>query len=135
MQRGGCIVGRGQVVGTKVTAVPPIEVEVSTPVVVAMVLFAAVELESLIKIELAVAVNTEVPLKVVSVPMLLISVLMEVNSVFRAVCWAPLTVPVAASVAKVTARFNKVVTWDSARRLPAIARLHRSRFAATASGR
>ena len=43
-----------------------------------------------------------------------ISDLMEVNSAFRATRWVSLTVPVAASVASVTARLSRVVTCDMA---------------------
>jgi len=65
---------------------------------------------SLRNTEVVVAENTEVPLKVVLLPMRSISALIEVNSASRAVRWLLPTVPVADSVASVTARFNNDVT-------------------------
>src|SRR5882724_6771907 len=62
------------------------------------------------KMEVVVAVNTDVPLNVVVLPMRSISALICVNSASRAPRCAWLTVPVEASVARVTARLRSVVT-------------------------
>ncbi len=87
------------------------DVEASEPTVTEIVLLAAAELASVRKMFVAVAVNTDVPLNVVLLPMRSISALICVNSASRAVRWLLLTVPVADSVASVTARFRSVVTW------------------------
>jgi hypothetical protein len=71
--------------------------------------------------------NTAVPLNVVLVPIRSISALIAVNSESRAVRWVSDTVPVADSVASVTARFSRVVTW--AREPSATCRLPTPSFA------
>jgi hypothetical protein len=64
---------------------------------------------SLRKMLVVVAENTDVPLKVVLVPMRSISFLMEVNSLLSVVAWLVLRPPLEASVARVTARSSSVV--------------------------
>jgi len=69
-----------------------------------------VELASDKKMEVVVAVKTDVPLNVVVLPMRSISALICVNSASRAPRCDWLTVPVDASVASVMARLRSVVT-------------------------
>ena len=82
------------------------------PVTTEMVL-APPPVESLRYTSVDVPVNTAVPLKVVLLPIRLISALMAVNSESNAVRCVSETVPVADSVASVTARLSRVVTWAS----------------------
>src|SRR5690348_2643190 len=64
--------------------------------------------------EVVEAVNTLEPLKLVLEPMLSISFLILLNSLSSAVCWVAVTVPLLASVARVTARLSRLVTWERA---------------------